>query len=427
MELQEMIANLQQNSSFPVFSEIYGSSETALARQKKRYMCAIKKFHQLFPDRQDIRIFSAPGRTEIGGNHTDHQRGCVIAGAVNLDAIAMVSFHNDGCIRLQSEGFDMITIDLEDTGIHPGERGTSAIIRGIAARFKQLGICVKGFDAYCTSDVICGGGISSSAAFEMLICTIIDAQYHSERCSALEMARIGWFAETVYFGKKCGLLDQTVSSYGGLVGIDFSDVENPVVEKIDYDFTKSGYTLCITDTKSSHEDLTDDYVAIRDEMEAIASYFGKRVLSQVDEAVFYENIPALRQMTTDRAIMRAAHFFNETKRAKEEAESLKNGDFDTFLQLVNASGDSSSALLQNLYSTKDPTKQDLPLAIMVSKRILGGKGAVRVHGGGFAGTIQAFVPNNLVDRYAAEMEKIFGVGACLKLTIRPVGGIEIII
>ena len=259
----------------------------------------------------------------------------------------------------------------------------------------------------------------------MLICTVIDEHYNKEKSSALEMARIGWFAETTYFGKKCGLLDQTVSAFGGLVGIDFSDVANPIIEKIDYDFSQSGYTLCITDTKSSHEDLTDDYVAIREEMEAIAAFFGKKVLSQVDEAKFYESISELRQKTTDRAVMRAAHFFDETRRAKEEAESLKNGDFDTFLKLVNESGDSSSALLQNLYSTKHPTRQDLPLAIMVSKRILGGKGAVRVHGGGFAGTIQAFVPNELVETYSKEMEKIFGRDTCLKLTIRPVGGVEI--
>ena len=369
--------------------------------------------------------FSAPGRTEIGGNHTDHQQGSVLAGAVNLDAIAIVSFHNDGCIRLKSEGFERITIDLSDTGVHQGELGTSAIVRGIAARFKEKGIEISGFDAYCTSDVICGGGISSSAAFEMLICTVIDEHYNKEKSSALEMARIGWFAETTYFGKKCGLLDQTVSAFGGLVGIDFSDVANPIIEKIDYDFSQSGYTLCITDTKSSHEDLTDDYVAIREEMEAIAAFFGKKVLSQVDETEFYASISELRQKTTDRAVMRAAHFFDETRRAKEEAESLKNGDFDTFLKLVNESGDSSSALLQNLYSTKHPTRQDLPLAIMVSKRILGGKGAVRVHGGGFAGTIQAFVPNELVETYSKEMEKIFGRDTCLKLTIRPVGGVEI--
>ena len=425
MNIQSVLSNLNKGVYKEAFARLYGNSEKAQEYQTKRYIKAVESFSEIFPTRNDINLYSAPGRTEIGGNHTDHQQGSVLAGAVNLDAIAIVSFHNDGCIRLKSEGFEQITIDLSDTGVHQGELGTSAIVRGIAARFKEKGFEIGGFDAYCTSDVICGGGISSSAAFEMLICTVIDEHYNKEKSSALEMARIGWFAETTYFGKKCGLLDQTVSAFGGLVGIDFSDVANPIIEKIDYDFSQSGYTLCITDTKSSHEDLTDDYVAIREEMEAIAAFFGKKVLSQVDEAKFYERISELRQKTTDRAVMRAAHFFDETRRAKEEAESLKNGDFDTFLKLVNESGDSSSALLQNLYSTKHPTRQDLPLAIMVSKRILGGKGAVRVHGGGFAGTIQAFVPNDLVETYSKEMEKIFGIDTCLKLTIRPVGGVEI--
>ena len=425
MNIQSVLSNLNKGVYKETFSRLYGSPEKAQEYQTKRYIKAVESFSEIFPTRNDINLYSAPGRTEIGGNHTDHQQGSVLAGAVNLDAIAIVSFHNDGCIRLKSEGFEQITIDLSDTGVHQGELGTSAIVRGIAARFKEKGFEIGGFDAYCTSDVICGGGISSSAAFEMLICTVIDEHYNKEKSSALEMARIGWFAETTYFGKKCGLLDQTVSAFGGLVGIDFSDVANPIIEKIDYDFSQSGYTLCITDTKSSHEDLTDDYVAIREEMEAIAAFFGKKVLSQVDEAKFYECISELRQKTTDRAVMRAAHFFDETRRAKEEAESLKNGDFDTFLKLVNESGDSSSALLQNLYSTKHPTRQDLPLAIMVSKRILGGRGAVRVHGGGFAGTIQAFVPNELVETYSKEMEKIFGIDTCLKLTIRPVGGVEI--
>ena len=425
MNTENVIANLNNGAYNPLFSRLYGSKKQSLEYQVQRYIKAIESFKMFFSNREQIKIFSAPGRTEIGGNHTDHQQGSVLAGAVNLDAIAIVSFHNEGFIRLKSEGFDMIQVDLADTAIHPGESGDTAIVRGIVARFKEMGVSVEGFDAYTTSDVIRGGGISSSAAFEILVCTIINEHYNKGNGSPLDMARIGWFAETTYFGKKCGLLDQTVSSFGGLVGIDFADVVNPIIEKIDYNFVQSGYTLCITDTKSSHEDLTDDYVAIREEMEGVASFFGKKVLSQVDEAAFYESISELREKLSDRAVMRAAHFFDETRRAKEEAESLKNGDFDTFLKLVNESGDSSSALLQNLYSTKHPTRQDLPLAIMVSKRILGGKGAVRVHGGGFAGTIQAFVPNDLVEAYATEIEKIFGKGACLKLTIRPVGGVEI--
>ena len=425
MNIQSVLSNLDKGVYKEAFSRLYGSSEKALEYQTKRYIKAVDSFSEIFPTRNEINLYSAPGRTEIGGNHTDHQQGSVLAGAVNLDAIAIVSFHNDGCIQLKSEGFEQITIDLSDTGVHQGELGTAAIVRGIAARFMEKGVQIGGFDAYCTSDVICGGGISSSAAFEMLICTVIDEHYNKEKSSALEMARIGWFAETTYFGKKCGLLDQTVSAFGGLVGIDFSDVANPIIDTIDYDFSKSGYTLCITDTKSSHEDLTDDYVAIREEMEAIAGFFGERVLSRVDEDKFYESIPKLREVITDRAVMRAAHFFAETKRAKMEASALKNGYFEKFLELVNESGESSASLLQNLYSVKHPTKQDLPLAIMISKKVLKGRGAVRVHGGGFAGTIQAFVPNELVSEYVYEMKKIFGKDTCHRLTIRPVGGTEV--
>ena len=425
MNTENVIANLNNGAYNPLFSRLYGSKKQSLEYQVQRYIKAIESFKMFFSNREQIKIFSAPGRTEIGGNHTDHQQGSVLAGAVNLDAIAIVSFHNEGFIRLKSEGFDMIQVDLADTAIHPSESGDTAIVRGIVARFKEMGVSVEGFDAYTTSDVIRGGGISSSAAFEILVSTIINEHYNKGNGSPLDMARIGWFAETTYFGKKCGLLDQTVSSFGGLVGIDFADVVNPIIEKIDYNFSQSGYTLCITDTKSSHEDLTDDYVAIREEMEGVASFFGKKVLSQVDEAAFYESISELREKLSDRAVMRAAHFFDETRRAKEEAEALKHGDFACFLKLVNESGYSSASLLQNLYSTKQPTSQALPLAIMISKRILGDKGAVRVHGGGFAGTIQAFVPNELVETYSKEMEKIFGRDTCLKLTIRPVGGVEI--
>ena len=426
MNIQKLIADLESGAYRARLAELYGESQAALTRQTARYTGAARRFAELFPERNsaDVSVFSAPGRTEIGGNHTDHQQGHVLAGAVDLDVIAVVSFHNDGCIRLVSEGFEQVTVDLRDTGVHSGETGTAALVRGIAARFLEKGVEIGGFDAYCTSDVICGGGISSSAAFEVLIATVIDRRYNRGESTATEIARIGWFAETTYFGKKCGLMDQTASAHGGLVHIDFADPSAPVIERIDCDLRGSGYTLCITDTKSSHEDLTDEYVAIREEMEAVAAFFGKVTLSQVSERDFYENIPAIRAQTSDRAVMRAAHFFAETKRAAAEAESLKRGDMDRFLRLVSESGDSSMALLQNLYACKHPTSQSIPLAIMLSKRILGGRGAVRVHGGGFAGTIQAFVPNDLVETYAAEMERIFGKGACLRLTVRPVGGIE---
>ena len=278
---------------------------------------------------------------------------------------------------------------------------------------------------YCTSDVISGGGISSSASFETLICTIINSHYNESKSQAFEIAQIGWFAENVYFGKKCGLLDQTVSAFGGLVSIDFSDSDKPIIEKIDFDFNKYGYSLCITDTKSSHENLTDDYDAITDEMRSVANFFNCNVLNDVNVDEFYSSIPKLREICPDRAILRAIHFFDETKRAKLEAEALKSNDIEKFLSLVNESGNSSCELLQNLYSNKNPLNQEIPLAIAMSKKILKGKGAVRVHGGGFAGTIQAFVPNELVKQYKTSIEEIFGKDTCLELNIRPLGGVEI--
>lgn len=371
------------------------------------------------------RYFSAPGRTEIGGNHTDHQHGCVLAAAVNLDAIAVVAFHRDGVIRVKSEGYDAFTVNLDDLSVQSGQKGTATIICGIAAKFSDMGAEIMGFDMYCTSDVLSGSGISSSAAFETLIGTIIDSYYNDSKAGAVEIAKIGQFAENVYFGKKSGLMDQMVSSVGGLVSIDFYDTQNPEIERFDFDFEEHGYCLCITDTKGSHANLTDDYVAIRSEMEGIAAQMGKPHLREVSEIAFYDAIPKLREVCSNRAILRASHFFSENSRALQEADALKSGNLDEFLRLVNESGESSAQLLQNLYSTSKPLQQEIPLAFMMSKRVLNGTGAVRVHGGGFAGTIQAFVPLELVDAYTTEMNRIFGENACQKMRIRPVGGVEI--
>ena len=289
----------------------------------------------------------------------------------------------------------------------------------------DMGVKIGGFDLYCTSDVICGSGISSSAAFETLIGTIIDTYYNDNKAGAVEIAKIGQFAENVYFGKNSGLMDQMVSSVGGLVFIDFSDTEQPKVECFSCDFEEYGYCLCITDTKSSHADLTDDYTAIRNEMENIAKHFGKTHLRFVNELLFYNEIPKLRETCSDRAIIRATHFFEENNRAKFEASALKDGNFESFLELVRQSGRSSEAYLQNHYSCSDPENQAITLAVMLSRRFLGNSGAVRVHGGGFAGTIQAFVPVGLVDDYINEMNRIFGEKSCTKMKIRPVGGVEI--
>ena len=425
MNIRDVLQKIENNAFTKTFQKLYGTSEEVMQHQKQRYLDAVQKFAELYPKRKAIRIYSAPGRTEIGGNHTDHQNGCVLAAAVNLDAIAVVAFHRDGVIRVKSEGYDAFTVNLDDLSVQSGQKGTAAIICGIAAKFSGMGAKIMGFDIYCTSDVLSGSGISSSAAFETLIGAIIDSYYNDNKAGAVEIAKIGQFAENIYFGKKSGLMDQMVSSVGGLVSIDFYDTENPEIERFDFDFEAHGYCLCITDTKGSHANLTDDYVAIRSEMESVAAYFGKQYLREVSEIAFYDAIPNLREICSDRAILRAAHFFAENSRAMQEADALKAGNIDEFLRLVNESGNSSTQLLQNLYSTSQPTKQEIPLAIMMSKRLLAGTGTVRVHGGGFAGTIQAFVPLNLADAYTMEMNRIFGENACQKMRIRPVGGVEI--
>ncbi|WP_298483963.1 galactokinase family protein [uncultured Ruminococcus sp.] len=389
-------------------------------------MNAVEKFKALYPNREEIYIYSAPGRTEIGGNHTDHQHGCVLAAAVDLDIIAVVAFHNEGVIRVQSAGYPQNYVDLNDLSVQKKEMGSSsALIRGIASGFHEMGVKISGFDAYTTSDVLSGSGLSSSAAFEVLIGTIIDSHYNRGKAGAVEIAKIGQYAENIYFGKKSGLMDQMVSSVGGLVSIDFHDTRKPAIKSFPYNFEKSGYCLCVTDTKGSHANLTDDYVAVRSEMESIASQFEKKFLRDVNENEFYSAIPQLREKCSDRAVMRAAHFFAENRRAVLEANALSEGNISCFLELVRQSGESSATLLQNLYSCSQPTQQEIPLGIMLSQRILGEKGAVRVHGGGFAGTIQAFVPAEKVNEYSQEMNRIFGDGSCYILRIRPVGGIEI--
>ena len=425
MNLTNCIEEIRNDRVRNLFAELYGTQNYVIEKQQQRYERAVQAFHEFFPTRTDIKIYSAPGRTEIGGNHTDHQRGIVLAGAVNLDVIAIVSFHNEGVIRVKSEGYVLAEIQLSDLNPNEKDDGTMSLVKGVVTKFKEKNVTVEGFDMYTTSDVICGGGISSSAAFETLVGTVIDLKYNEGKSTPFEIAQYGWFAENVFFGKKCGLLDQTVSSYGGLVSIDFKDDSSPVIEKIDFDFEKYGYTLCVTDTKSSHENLTDDYVAIREEMKQVANYFDCEVLSEVDEKEFYNHLSNLRNVCSDRAILRAMHFFDETKRAYEEAVALKNNDIDLFLKLVNESGLSSGNLLQNLYSTGTPTQQAIPLAIAMSKSILGNQGAVRVHGGGFAGTIQAFIPTGMVKEYKHNMERVFGEGSCYEMKIRPVGGIEI--
>ena len=368
--------------------------------------------------------FSAPGRTEIGGNHTDHQRGRVLAGAVNLDTVAAVRCNGTNVIRIQSKGYPLSVVDLSQLEPVEAEINTTpALIRGVAARFTQLGCKVEGFDAYCESTVLPGSGLSSSAAYEVLIGTIINHLFFNAKVTQAEVAQIGQYAENVFFGKPCGLMDQTASAVGNLVTIDFFDKDNPAIEPVDFDFASCGHALCIIDSGADHADLTDEYAAIPGEIKAVAAYLGKEVLTQIDEAEFYSNIPELRNACGDRAVMRCIHFYQENARVVQQVAALKEGDFDRFLALVKQSGYSSYMYLQNVIPAGYKAHQDVAVALGLAEHFLNGRGAYRVHGGGFAGTIQAFVPLDMLDAFVAGMDGVLGKGACHVLSIRPQGGV----
>jgi len=374
---------------------------------------------------EPARYFSAPGRTEIGGNHTDHQRGRVLAAAVNLDTVAAVRPNGTNVIRILSQGYPMCEVDLSqlapvDTEIN----STPALIRGVAARFAQLGCEVKGFDAYCESTVLPGSGLSSSAAYEVLIGTVINHLYFDGRVSQPEIAQIGQYAENVFFGKPCGLMDQTASAVGGLVTIDFADKEKPAIRSVDFDFAACGHALCIVDSRASHADLTDEYAAVTREMKALCDHFGKEVLTEIDEADFYAAMPALRAKCGDRAVLRGVHEYQENRRVLQQVAALESGDFDTFLKLIKESGFSSWMYLQNVIPSGYKEHQDMAVALALCEKYLCGRGAYRVHGGGFAGTVQAFVPFDLVEGFKNGIDAVLGEGACHILSIRPQGGVE---
>ena len=371
------------------------------------------------------RYFSAPGRTEIGGNHTDHQRGRVLAAAVNLDTVAAVKATGTNTIRIQSEGYPLCIVELDDlTPVEAEINTTAALIRGVAARFVQLGCPVGGFDAYVTSSVLPGSGLSSSAAYEVLIGTIINHLFFGGKVSQPEVAMIGQYAENVFFGKPCGLMDQTASAVGGMVTIDFFDKEHPAIEKVEFDFASCGHALCIIDSRASHADLTDEYAAITIELKNICSFFGKEVLTQIPEKDFIANMATLREQFGDRAVLRAYHFYKENARVPQQVAALRSGDFDTFLRLVKESGYSSYMYLQNVIPAGYTEHQDVAVSLALCELYLGGRGAYRVHGGGFAGTVQAFVPYDILDAFRSGIDAVLGAGACHVLSIRPEGGVE---
>lgn len=405
--------------------DVYVDSQK-IEYQRKRYYKAIETFEENYGV-GEIEIYSAPGRSEIGGNHTDHQHGQVLAAAINLDAIAIVRPINQLIVEIISDGYDKVVVNLNALEKQEEEKETTtALIKGVLAGLQKQGYVLGGFQAYITSDVLIGAGLSSSAAYETLIGTIVSGLYNQGCVSAVTIAEIGQFAENEYFGKPCGLMDQMACSVGSLVHIDFADITSPVIEKLEMDIEHYGYSLCITDTKGSHADLTSDYAAIPLEMKQIATFFGKDVLHDVTKEQVLENMSKLRKQAGDRAVLRALHFFNENVRVEQEVHAIQAGDIQTFLMQVKASGDSSYKYLQNIYSNADVKQQNMSLALMLSEMSLGNQGACRVHGGGFAGTIQAFVKNEIVDNYKRQMNQVFGEDACKVLKIRKYGGMKIL-
>lgn len=500
MIINEFINGISYGAFDEQMRRLYGSSEKALLRQKARYLSATENFSRLYPECGEIKVFSAPGGTEISGNRTDRQCGCIIAAAVDSDIIAIVSFHDEGVIRIQSDGSSADEVSLNDLSVHDEEKGTLAtIIRGIAAKFIQSGINIGGFDAYTASDIISSGNFSSLSAFEVLIGTIIDRHYNNGRLGAVEIAKIGQYAERIYFGKAGSLMEQAVSSVGGFVYIDFKNATEPHITPIKCDFESSGYCICITDTRKSNSGLSEEYrqplkncsvkqkldrcgsckespprsaelsvspsvrftdtssigeehslqeglkqqmpyitdfcqrkfvkvtySLISDEMNHIAKELGVESPRDISEEDFYEKLPELREKFSDREILTAANFFYENKMMESEKEALEYGDTQDFFDLVNKLGNSFAQFFQNLFSGQNPEIQSILLAIMLSKRVLNGCGAVRIHGD-FDGTIQAFVPNYLAEAYVAEMNRIFGEYSCTRINVRSIGGTELII
>ena len=419
LQLKNCISSGEFDSEF---AKLYSDINAA----RVRFCDAIDEFLNLFGERDNIRLFSAPGRTEIGGNHTDHQHGLVIAGSVNLDVIAVVSSNGGDTVRIKSKGYEMDEICINDLEIKENEKGKArSLIRGVLSAFSQNGYNVGGFDAYTTSDVLEGSGLSSSAAFEVLVSNVVNGLFNGGAADAVSIAKYSQFAEREYFGKPCGLLDQMASSVGGFTYADFNDPQNPVVEKISLDLSESGHTLCVVDTGGNHANLTQDYADITLECKAVSKCLGVEFLRDTDQDSFYQNLAEIRESCGDRAILRAMHFFDENNRVQTQKAALKRGDFNTFFVTVKRSGESSYDLLQNVYSPSNPKVQAISLALALTKRFLNGRGACRVHGGGFAGTIQCYIPNKMFDDYKKMIESVFGNGACVELFVRQAGGYEL--
>ncbi len=427
MKTNELIKAINEGKADEMLLALYGEED--IAAQKIRYIKAIESFAELYGAEREVSAYSVAGRTEISGNHTDHNYGKVVAGSLNLDIIAVASPREDSVIRVKSEGFDEDVVDFEVYNAPDASKYTSSasIIAGMCAGMKKNGHSIGGFDAYTTSNVLKGSGISSSAAFEDMIGNILNHLYNDGKVDNVEIAMLSQYAENVFFGKPCGLMDQVACAAGGVVSIDFADPTAPVIEKIDFDLSGAGYNLCIVNTGGNHADLGEDYASVPSEMKSVAEFFGKKVLRETDEDEVVKAIPALREKVGDRAIMRALHFFNENRRVDRIKAALKKGDIDEFFAGILESGRSSFCYLQNVFTTKNVSEQGISLALLLADKYLSGKkAAFRVHGGGFAGTIQAFVPSEDAEGFRAYMDSALGEGSCLILRIRPYGAVKVI-
>lgn len=405
-----------------IFTRLYGEGKVEM--QRARYLGCVDEFEKIYGEGRDLRVFSVSGRSEISGNHTDHNYGLVLAASIDLDIIAIVAKNDDGIVHVKSSGYSMDTVDLSD--LSPEKyRKSASMVAGVCAGLKDRGYAVGGFDAYTTSNVFKASGLSSSAAFEDMIGTIENYLYNDGRVDKIELAKIGQYAENVFYNKPCGLLDQVACIFGGFVYIDFADPKNPKVEQIDFSPADYGYELCIVNTGGNHSDLTDDYASIPTEMKAVAAHFGHEVMRDVTMAELLGEAKTLREKVGDRAIIRAMHFINENERVKAQSSALKSGNIHAFLELVNASGSSSFKYLQNVYTTKNVHEQGISLALAIAEQTLDGEGACRVHGGGFAGTVQVFCPKAKVPALKAAIDTAFGEGSCVTLFIRPFGGLAV--
>ncbi len=420
--LRQICDDLVSERGRVVLSRLYGSAPEVLASQTTRYQHLLQQFSRVFPERQSAEIFSAPGRTEVGGNHTDHNAGRILAAAVDLDIIAVVAPNDSDYIHIRSEGYPDSIVKLSELEMVESEKySATALVRGVCSRFHQLGLAIGGFDAVATSLVPKGSGLSSSAAYEVLVATILNHLFNQGRIDRVLLAQISQYAENQYFGKPCGLMDQTTSAVGGFVTIDFKDFKIPIVRKVDFDFSASGYSLVIVDTGGDHADLTFEYEALEHEMKSVARALGGEVLRQFSEGEVFEKLGYLRQKVSDRAILRAIHFYRDDQRVVDQVAALEQGDFTRFLELIIESGESSWMFCQNCFSTHSVHRQGITIALAASEALLKGRGAWRVHGGGFAGTIQAFVPTEILSVYTRKMETIFGEGSCHTVRVRPDG------